>query len=143
MHLLSPMVSQFILEKFLANHYGQQKRSKYGLGLKALSVLFTLAGLVFLIIALDQWMISMYGAAAGNAMTGGAMLVLTVLIVIGLALSKERVHVQDHRAEERLTETIIALIEDLGREVEGPILDNPKMAMLIAAVAGLMAGRKL
>lgn len=113
------------------------------LSLYALSVVFMLAAIVLLLVALHTSAAVVYTPAQAWTITAGATMALGVMgILVATIITSRRARV----IHNHIDDTGKALIEALDTATQGleePIADNPRSAMLLASLAGYLAGNKL
>jgi uncharacterized membrane protein YbhN (UPF0104 family) len=117
--------------------------AKAELALLVFSFLCAGLGILFLALALYQYIESLYApdiAALISSTIVFAAAILAVLLSEFLVSKKGPVN---KSAEEELSENIHVLITEVFNELEDPIRENPKISVAVAALAGMLASRHL
>ncbi|GEM_PF-2591752 len=112
--------------------------SKAPLALILASVMAGFIGFAFFAVALFAWLLEDFTLPAAAALAACAVMALS-LLGFGAAI-----HMQRRKARERdnqhtnLVRTVVDIAGDIESELEEPVRDNPKTAMLLAALSGFM-----
>lgn len=140
---LVPLLKQVAIEGLINNRAPLPHTSKLGLGLAALSGLFLVAALIFVMISGYGWLLLQYDQPLAALIMAGSIVTIAAIIslIAYLLLKKKR---QQKPAIQ--TEDIMAIFAEagdlVGDEFAQTIKDNPKTAVLIASVVGLVAGKR-
>lgn len=141
MKTLIPILEQAVINAAISNHSPLQSKNKTGIGLLSLSVFFCGAAIIFGFIAGYGWLLVQFTQPVAAVIAAAFVLGLSILFALcGLYLLKKPQPLV-HQAE---TPDLMELISDVACEdVMDAIHDNPKTTMLLAAAAGLIAGKRL
>jgi hypothetical protein len=111
--------------------------------LLAFCALCVSAGLFFLALALYEYLEDLYAPYIA-ALISSALVFTAAIAAILLNMFLQRKNTSHYRsAQDELSEHIRVLIKEICNELEGPIIENPKTSVLIAALAGLVAARRI
>lgn len=111
-----------------------------------LAAVLTVMGVGFLLFAEYMYLAETYSsvvASLGVACTAIAVSWLsaaTGMMINDRRASKQTIH--SFRQQPDITKTVTALIDSVAEELEEPIRENPKTALMIASLAGFLAGDK-
>ena len=139
---MATVIEQLLLSAVTGEKARMPRRNRTDWVITALSVLLAGSGLFFLILALDRYLEEIYPLYIAALVCAGILFV-TALVAASLThcCRARRVPPVDN-TREVLAQNITSLIEGAFAEMEGPIQESPKTAMLLAAVAGFfMAGQ--
>lgn len=142
----SPVIKQVITQGILGSAKAKVRYNTAGIALFGLAGSVGFLGLVFLAIAWNNYLLSAYSAPVAAAVTGGSVLLLALVISgCGYWILRRRKSAGNLiPAKEKEVEDMIDLVLDsMLSELEEPIRQNPKTAMAIAGLAGLVAGDRL
>ncbi len=111
-----------------------------------LAAVLTVMGFGFLLVSEFLYLRETYSsvvASMGVACTAFVISLLsaaTGMLINRLRASKQVAHSSRHQPD--ITKTVTALIDSVTEELEEPIRENPKTALMIASLAGFLAGDK-
>jgi glucan phosphoethanolaminetransferase (alkaline phosphatase superfamily) len=140
MSRLARVAEHVVVNQVLNNALPLIGKSKVGLGPMALTGLLLLVSDGFLIYAAHMYFLSLFPVYTAAALTGGLCLVIAVLsssVSYFINLYKRR---QQRQMIANLVGTFHDLYETAEEELSEPINENPKTALLLASVAGYVAG---
>lgn len=141
-HLL-PLIQGFILDRVLHSNALLSRRSKAGLVLMGLSALCVFVALIFLIIALHNYLETRYTADMAALITAGFVAGLAAIFaLLGFSALNQR-HSRLETVKQELTDNLAALFEAVGEELDDPVRNHPKTALAAAALAGFFVANKL
>jgi hypothetical protein len=144
MSILEPVLAQLLIHGLNPQQPRKRRHRKAGLALIAFSSLFSLIGVIYLFVALNHWLGSLYGPALGSLMTGGIALLLGGIASTGMYMLESREpKARGKDTAEDLGEVLFTALEKATRRLEEPIGNNPKSSVLMATVAGFVAGDKV
>ena len=143
MRFLMPFIEQFVIDAIMGMKPVASPKNKLGLGLMALSGFLFLLALSFLSVFGYIQLQTIYPAAqAALLMAAGVFILFLCTALSGyLIFKKKSKHTNVRR--QHLTDMIYQFGELIGDEIDTPIRDNPKTAVLLASLAGFVAGEKL
>ncbi len=136
-----------ILEYVLTDKLAKKKStflqySAIGVTIFALTIALSFIALMFLALALHNWLLLYLMPAMAALATAGVLLLLCliILLVTYLALTSRK---EPTHTTEDLSEKATAMASEVAKELESSIGDSPKTTLLLAGIAGLIAGRYL
>lgn len=144
MSAVAQIAEQFMIDQFvLSNNPPFSGKNKVGFGLFALSGFSFIFGLGFVGYGGHLYMAANYPPDIAALMTGGFAIVFAAAVAcIGyLFLSYRKYKVSKIKAD--IAQTIAGAMDMFSDELGEPIKDNPKTSVLIASLAGFIAGEKL
>jgi len=131
-----------LIDRILCNDAPFTGKSKTGLGLFALAgVLLTIA-LGFFIYAAYLWLVSNYPPEIAAAAAGGLTLGVAALCALGAYGFLQYKRSRLKKLKNEIADTMQNALEFADEELAQPVKDNPKTAVLIASLAGFIAGEK-
>jgi len=138
---LAPLVQNFVVSKMADNRPGGA--SETGLTLTAMSFVLTSAGLVFVLFAEYLWLKTYFLSDTAALIVAGTSYVLAlVAAVIGKAMGRRRKNEKALSLTEDASKAVSQIINSLSEELESPVRENPKTAMVLASLAGFVAGER-
>jgi uncharacterized membrane protein len=143
---MSPLVKELLINGLMAGTAVRSaKKTSASFGYIAAAGVVGGLALVFFSIAGYGFLLQTFSMPIAAGLTGCAILMLSVLIA---AVGNYRIHRKAVRKPHIATDgsfvdNIENTIKSLIGGVEGPVKDNPTMALLLAALAGFAAGDQL
>lgn len=138
---LLPLIQKLILEYMTKKTHAGFSLNFTALGLMAVTGILGLVTVLFILLALQAYLAEFYGVPAAWLLTAAATFVITCIVYLIASYSqRKRAIVQKvkEEVEDRLT-PMAQIIEQLAE----PVKDHPLAAVLLAGLAGVMAGEKL
>jgi hypothetical protein len=136
---IASVIEELILATVFSEKVAVPRKNKTDWVLIALSVLFAGAGGVFLVLSLYRYLEGVYAPPLAALASASCLFLAAALpIFVRDYLRAKRVApVSD--ARHPLAENLRVIIEAVCTELEEPIKENPKAAVLAAALAGFLA----
>lgn len=132
-----------LIDRVLGNDVPFTGKSKAGLSLYALAGTLFVTSLGFFIVAAYLWIENNYfPPEKAAAMAGGLILALSCLCAGAAYLILQYKRSRARKLKAELTQTLHTLADIAEEELSQPIKDNPKTSVLIASLAGFIAGDK-
>lgn len=146
MAVLESMITQLLLDGFLHRPAKPSATKKAAWWLLAMSAIVAVVGLVYLMIALHAYFLTLYDPIGAALLTGGLGLMISAICGITFfiledarkAKARMRAAMQSHSQNE-----IIQLIDELTKGLEGPIANNPRVSVALASLAGFISGHRI
>lgn len=146
MAVLESMITQLLLDGFLHRPAKPSVTKKAAWWLLAMSAVVAVVGLVYLMIALHAYLLTLYDPIGAALLTGGLGLMLSAIGGITFfimedarkAKARMRAAMQSNSQNE-----IIQLVDELTKGLEGPIANNPRMSVALASIAGFVSGHRM
>lgn len=145
MENLMPVLKQVAVEGLLAQTSRRNFRSGLaGIGWYVLAGCGMVLALVFGGIAVYGWL-TLYMAPHSAAAVIAILFLLLAggFFVLGQRLFKRGVYEDELRSRTHAEQMVAMISDDLCRELAEPVRDNPKSALLAAAVAGFLTGDRM
>jgi hypothetical protein len=140
---ITSVIEALITSTFVNKQIFMLRANKTEWVLLAFCTLCAGAGIFFLVLALYQYLGGLYAPYLA-ALISSALVFATALVTVML---KTALHYKKppnpQSAQDEFSENIHALIKDICRELEDPVRENPKTSVAIAAIAGLLAARRI
>lgn len=142
MNAYMQFAEQMIVKSLLSNQFPLTGRSKLGIGLYALSAALCLVSLGFFLYAGNVWLRMSYDPEVAAALTGAMIACLAALIagVSYLCLNYRKRKIADIKNE--VTKTVHDIMAIASEDIAEPIKENPKSSVILAVMAGYVAGKK-
>lgn len=142
MSQLAGLPEKLLMERILHGNSSWAQRSRFELGLIALAGFLIFLGSGFLIFAMHLWFEKTYPPELAAAFTGSAILALALMVLLVsmriFQWRKNRLRELKHEVHEALQTTFDFLDEELAE----PVQNNPVTAVVLASLAGYVAGEK-
>lgn len=142
MSALLAVVEELVVATIISEKVLLPRKGMMDWGLTALSILLGVAGISLLILSLDRFLEKIYPADMAALILAGVVLTAAFLAAM-LACRYRRQKISNIGAARReLGNNIRSLVGDVCKELDDPVRDNPKMAVILAAVAGFVTAQQ-
>ncbi len=144
MAVIQPMITQMVLNSLLSRPSRTPGMRKAEICLLAVCGMFSVVGTVFLFMSLHAFALVYYVPWVAAAITGGTALVvgLCCAVVAGNMEAARKALKPQHSIEDT-GEALLAALGQATQGLEKPISENPRTSVLLASLAGYLAGDKL
>jgi hypothetical protein len=136
---IASVVEELIVAAVFSEKASMPRKNKTDWALTALSVLLAGAGILFLILALDRYLEDIYTPVLAALACTGCLFTATVILTFIVHCLRTKRMVRMNSTRHPLAENLHAILEAACIELEDPIKENPKTAVLAAALAGFLA----
>ncbi|MGZ9097056.1 MAG: phage holin family protein [Micavibrio sp.] len=138
----TPILKQLLVEGFMNSNRSLPGFNPTGLGIMAFSAVLGVLGFGFLLYAGFLQLQDYYASDIAALIVGGTALVVALLLAwIGKKVFRKQSFMSQGMTQQGdLAKTVTQLLDSLGEELEEPIRDNPKTALMVASLAGFLAG---
>lgn len=116
---------------------------KAGQFLCAVSLAFLVIGMVFLTYGVHAWLSAQYSNDIAILITGALSLAISAVIAIALLVATFYHKIRIRRYQKKMTDKIKSLLSTVENEFGDPVRENPKTALMIAAIVGFLAEDQL
>jgi hypothetical protein len=139
---IAVVIEELLMATVLAKKTSLPRKSKTDWALMALSVLLGCAGVFLSILALERFFEERYPLDVASLLS--AVIVLAVAASIALATQhcRHRKPPVSNTNQQELESSLHALLESICVELESPVRENPKTAVLLAAIAGFVTAQR-
>ncbi len=140
------MITQLILDGVLHRPAKPNTAKKAAWWLLAMSAIVATVGLVYLMIALHAYFLTIYEPIGAALLTGGTGIIVAALGGISFFIledtrkAKARVQAAMHSHHQN---EMLQLVEELTRGLEEPIANNPRTSVVLASLAGFLSGKQI
>lgn len=141
-HLLKT-AEHMIIDRALNSETLFSSNHKTGLSLLASAGLMLAVALGFFIYAGYLWLNATYDPQTATMLAGLMALALAVLCALGAYGVTRYKRWRVERFKNEIADTMHMALEMADEELAEPVRDNPKTALLIASLAGFIAGEKM
>lgn len=145
MSLFEP-IAMAVLNSWLSRPEKQRSVKMSGLWLLAVSCVLSCAGVVYLLIAFNTWMVAQYGAVVAALATAGGAFVLAGIAAAGFVQVEKKPppqHPANGDSVIQTAEALFAALEQATGGLEEPIANNPRTSVALASLAGYMTADKV
>jgi hypothetical protein len=138
-----------IIEALIANFFMHKppsvvRKSKLEWALLGLASLCMSICVFFLVLALYEYLTLLYAPYIAALITAGGLFVPGVIaLLVRATISRKENLPPPQSLHDQLSDKIHIILKEICDELEGPIKDNPKIAVLLAALAGLFLTRRI
>ncbi len=140
MKMLLPLIQQAALSGLACRSASLMSMNKFGLGLVALSGFVFLMALIFLVLSGYGWLLTHYEQPVAALIVSAYSLSISLVFCLGGVLIVKRKSI---RQRQQITKLMSEISDAVNEQFSEPIKDNPKTAVVMASVAGLIAGERL
>jgi hypothetical protein len=139
---VSAMIEDMLIAALIGEKTLLPRKGRMDWALTALSILLGVAGVVLSVLALERFLEGEY--PPDRAALGAATIVLAAAFLAAAAAShcRRRKAAVPGSARDELGQNIRVLIEGICGELDGPVRESPKTAVLLAALAGFFAAQQ-
>lgn len=142
--MISALVKQLIVDGIVSTASRTTINNSASVGLYALAGGISIIGIVFLAIAVYGLLLENLTMPAAASITGAGILALAGVFVLIGKYAVKKIARRRHTEKFHNVEVLVGqLLEDVLGDIENPIRENPKTAMILAGLAGFMAGDRL
>ncbi len=136
---IASVVEELIVAAVFSEKASIPHKNKTDWALTALSVLLAGAGILFLILALDRYLEDIYTPVLAALACTGCLFTAAVILTFTVHCLRTKRMAPINSARHPLAENLHVILEAVCLELEDPIKENPKTAVLTAALAGFLA----
>jgi hypothetical protein len=140
-----PLLKEALISGVLAQYIRRKQSTAFaGLALMGFAgFIFTLA-VIFLSLACYNWLLTLYPPAGAWGITAAALAVVSLaFLLFGRAEMHKISAVNDMESHQEIAKLITLVTEELPHELAVPVKENPKTALALALITGLIAGNKI
>jgi hypothetical protein len=136
------MIEQILVAALVGEKTLFPRKSRTDWAFTALSVLLGGAGVFLAVLGLDRFLEGLY--PPDMAALGAAAIVFAAAALAAVAAThgRRRKAAASGAARDEVGRNIRALIESVCAELEGPVRDSPKTAVLLAALTGFFSAQQ-
>jgi hypothetical protein len=139
---IAAVIEELVMAAMLRPKVTSPRKSKMDWAFMALSILLGCAGIFLSILSLERFFEARYPLDIAALSSAGIVLAIAALIAAATYHCRHRKPPVSHQHE--LESSLHTLLESICAELESPVQENPKTAVLLAAIAGFVtAQRKL
>lgn len=142
--MISALVKQLVVDGIVSSASRTTLNTSASMGLYALAGGISIIGIVFLAISVYGLLLESIAMPAAAAITGVGILTLAGVFVCFGKFAVKKISRKRHAEKFQNVEVLLTqLFEEIIGDFEDPIRENPKTAMILAGLAGVMAGNKM
>jgi len=140
---LAAVVEELLVAVILSEKVLLPRKSRTDRIFTALSALLGCAGVFLALLGLERFLETKYPEDAAALIGAGVVLLAALLIAAASSYCRRRKNSLLQAARNELRGNFRGLLDDISGELEGPVQENPKTAVLLAALAGFItAGQR-
>jgi hypothetical protein len=139
---IAAIIEELVMAAVLSQKTVLPRKSKMDWALVALSILLGCAGLFLSILALERFFEAQYSPDIAALFSAGAVLAVAALIAFATCHCRNRKPPVSSTDQQKLESNLHALLESICAELETPVRENPKTAVLLAAIAGFVTAQR-
>lgn len=144
MAVIQPMITQMVLNSLLTRTSKTPAMRKAEICLLAACGIFSVVGVVFLFVALHAFALVYYVPWVAATITGSTALIVGLCCaVVAGNMEQARKAMKPQQGIEDAGEALLAALGHATQGLEKPISENPRTSVLLASLAGYLAGDKL
>ncbi len=140
---LRSIIGGVVLDKILSSRPSLPGKNKSYHFMMAFAGLFVLIAFIFLLIALYYSLSKQYAPDMAALMTAGASLAIALLTVLAGHTVREYSRPKIDRTFHDIKSQFDAALKNMEGDWEAPIRENPKTAVALAALAGLLLADRI
>lgn len=139
---LFAIAENLLIDRLVSNDAPLTGKSKAGIGLTFFAGFMLLTACGFFIYAAYLWMSSRFEPEIAASIAGGFTLMLSALCALGAYAIVQYKRYRLSKLKSEITDTMYSALDLAETELAEPIKNNPKTAVLVASLAGFIAGEK-
>jgi hypothetical protein len=145
MERLMPLLKEALISGALAHVVrGRNDRNFAAFGLVLLGGFLVALASVFLSLACFHWLQGLYAPPVAGIACAALLLALSLaLFLVGRALAGRAESAGARRSQEEIDRLVSLVTDELPQELIAPVKENPKTALALAAITGLLLGGKI
>jgi hypothetical protein len=141
---MSPLVREILLKGLVAGSAMQTaKKTSVGVAYYAAAGAIGLLGIVFLAIAAYGLLLESFSMPIAASILGGVIMLIAAGVALIGYLRLHKKHVRKPNFDGNFLDSLENTAKSLLAGFEGPVKDNPTMAVLLAAIAGFAAADQM
>jgi len=139
---IAAVIEELIMAAVLSPKISLPRKSKMDWAFMALSILLGCAGIFLSILALERFFEAQYPLDMAALLSAGVVLSVAALIALATYHCRHRKPPAASTDRQELESSLHTLLESICMELETPVRENPKTAVLLAAIAGFVAAQR-
>ena len=139
---IAAVIEELVIAAVLSQKASLPRKSKTDWAFMALSVLLGCAGVFMSILALERFFEKQYPLDLAALLTAAVILAVAMLIAVAAHWRRHRKPPASTVDRHELESSLHALLESVCAELETPVRENPKTAVLLAAIAGFITAQR-
>jgi len=140
---IAVVIEELLMATVLAKKTSLPSKSKMDWAFMALSILLGCAGVFLSVLALDRFFEARYPLDIAALSSAAIVLTVAALIAATTYHCRHRKPPASSSADRHeLESNLHVLLESICAELESPVRENPKTAVLLAAVAGFITAQR-
>ena len=142
--MLAAIAKQIVVEGITGAAVRKSRTTPAGYGLYALAGGIGIIGVVFLAIAVYGLLLTAFSMPAAATMTGAGILALSgILVWVAQTVFEKKKRIIATEEIKQVDVMVSQLMDAVSDEIGVPVRENPKTALALAGLAGLMLGGRL
>jgi len=139
---IAAIIEELVMAAVLSQKTSLPRKSKMDWAFMALSVLLGCAGIFLSILALERFFEARYPLDIAALFSAAIILTIAALIAVTAYHCRHRKPPASGTDRQELESSLHALLESVCVELESPVRENPKAAVLLAAIAGFVTAQR-
>jgi len=139
---IAAIIEELVMAAVLSPKMPHPRKSKMDWAFMALSILLGCAGIFLSILSLERFFEARYPLDIAALSSAAIVLTIAALIAVVTYHCRRRKPPASTTDRQELESRLHTLLESVCVELESPIRENPKTAVLIAAIAGFITAQR-
>jgi len=139
---IAVVIEELLMATVLAKKTSLPSKSKMDWAFMALSILLGCTGLFLSILALERFFEARYPLDIAALSSAAIVLTIAALIAAVTYHCRHRKPPASSADRHELESNLHVLLESICAELESPVRENPKTAVLLAAIAGFITAQR-
>ncbi|MFA5593531.1 MAG: phage holin family protein [Micavibrio sp.] len=142
---MSPLIRELLVNGLMAGTAMQKaKKTTAGIGYYGLAGVVAFIGMLFFAVAGFSWLLAYYSMPIAAVATGATLMLIACAVCgWGHYRIRSKKHFKKPAANAGFIDNVENTVKTMLDGFEEPVKDNPKMALLLAALAGFAAGDQI
>ena len=139
---IAAVIEELVMAAVLSPKTSLPRKSKADWAFMALSVLLGSAGVFMSIVALERFFEKQYPLDLAALLTAAIVFALAAIIALTTYLCRRKKPQASSTERQELESHLHLLLESIIAELEHPVRENPKTAVILAAIAGFITAHR-
>jgi hypothetical protein len=139
---ITVVIEELLMATVLAKKTSLPSKSKMDWAFMALSILLGCAGVFLSVLALDRFFEARYPLDIAALSSAAIVFTVAALIAATTYHCRHRKPPASSTDRHELESNLHVLLESICAELESPVRENPKTAVLLAAIAGFITAQR-
>ncbi len=139
---MAVVIEELLMATVMGERGSLPRKSKMDWALMVFAVLLGCAGVFLSILGLERYFEEKYPLDIAALLSSAIVLAVAFLVVLITRGCQNRKEPPPHTDRQDFEKNLHTLLDGVCKELEGPVRESPKTAVLLAAIAGFIAAQR-